>query len=161
ARVLDSQSGVDPFSLVVAYQRVLVGAAAYDPVSGLALFPLPAQAPRIKAGKSSAGMEAWDNQEPKNVASIGSNPLPNTTLRPSRLTAVSGPAASWLVPSAGACVRGVARLGVTASSTAAVRSVTFFDGEKVIKRVTKGPGSLYVADWHPGKAGKGPRTLRA
>src|SRR5262249_15227816 len=71
ARVLDTQSGIDPFSLVIAYHQVLVGAAAYDPASGLALFPLPAQAPVIKPGKTKAVMEASDNQEAKNVASIG------------------------------------------------------------------------------------------
>jgi minor extracellular serine protease Vpr len=161
ARVLDSQSGIDPFSLVVAYKRVLVGAAAYDPVSGLALFPLPLQAPRITRGKMTVGMEAWDNQEAKNVASIGNNPLPNTTFRTFVLRAVSGPAVSWLIPSAGACVKGVVRLGVTASSTARVRSVTFFDGKKRIKKVIKGPASLYVANWGTGTADKGRHTLRA
>jgi subtilisin family serine protease len=161
ARVLDSQSGIDPFSLVVAYNRVLVGAAAFDPISGLALFPLPAQAPVIKPGKTKAAMQAADNQEAKNVASIGNNPLPNTTFRTFTITGVNGPAVSWLIPTAGSCVKGVVRLGVTASSTASVRSVSFFDGTKLIKKVTRGPGSLYVADWGTGKVQTGRHVLRA
>jgi hypothetical protein len=161
ARVLDKQSGIDPLSLVIAYNRVLVGAAAYDPIAGLALFPLPSQAPRIKVGKTDAAMEASDNQETKNVASIGSNVLPNTSFRSFTIRAVNGPAVSWLVPSAGACVKGVVRLGVTATSTAPVRSVRFFDGDSLIRKVTRGPGSLYVADWRTAGKPRGRHTLRA
>jgi minor extracellular serine protease Vpr len=161
ARVLDSQSGIDPLSLVIAYNRVLVGAAAYDPIAGLALFPLPAQAPRIKVGKTDAAMEASDNQETKNVASIGNNVLPNTTFRTFTIHAVNGPAVSWLVPVAGSCVKGAVRLGVTATSTAPVRSVSFFDGDSLIKRVTRGPASLYVADWRTAGKPMGRHMLRA
>ena len=50
-QTLDRGAGVDPFSLVLSYGRVLVGAAAYDPFSGVALFPLPAEAPRMRAGR--------------------------------------------------------------------------------------------------------------
>src|SRR5439155_5803799 len=48
ARTVDLQSGVDPLSLTIAYGRVAVGAAAYDPISGIAVFPLPAAAPALK-----------------------------------------------------------------------------------------------------------------
>jgi hypothetical protein len=161
ARVLDRQSGIDPFSLVIAYNRVLVGAAAYDPASGLALFPLPAQAPVIKPGKTNAVMEVSDNQEAKNIASIGNNPMPNTTFRSFAIRAVRGPAVSWLVPPAGVCVKKVVRLGVSATSSAKVSAVRFYDGEKLIKKVTKGPGSLYVADWRTTKVKTGRHTLRA
>jgi subtilisin family serine protease len=161
ARVLDRQSGIDPFSLVIGYQRVLVGAAAYDPISGLALFPLPTQAPRIKAGTTRAIIQAADNQEAKNIASIGSNPLPNTTFRLVTIKGVAGPAVSWLVPDAGVCVRGSVRLGVAATSTAPVESVRFFDGNRPIAKVTKGPASLYVTDWRTTKVEAGRHTLRA
>src|SRR5207247_1136748 len=50
ARVSDRGAGVDPFSLAIGYRRVLLGAAFYDPFSGYALFPLPAEAPRPVAG---------------------------------------------------------------------------------------------------------------
>jgi minor extracellular serine protease Vpr len=161
ARVLDSQSGVDPFSLVIGYRRVLVGAAAYDPLTGLVLFPLPRLAPRIKTGTIRAIIQAADNQEAKNVASIGNNPLPNTAFRAVRITGVNGPAVAWLVPEAGVCVRGRVRLGVAASSTAPVVSVRFFDRKQLIKKVTQGPGGLFVADWRTSKAGTGRHTLRA
>jgi hypothetical protein len=161
ARVLDSQSGVDPLSLVIGYQNVLVGAAAYDPVSGLTLFPIPAQAPRVKAGKNVGVVEASDNQEAKNIATVGSNILPNTTFRGASITGVNGPAVSWLVPAAGNCAKGVVRLGVAASSTVTLRSVRFFDGKKLIKKVTRGPAGLYVADWRTARAGTGRHTLRA
>ena len=50
-RVLDRGSGVDPYSLTIGYGRALVGAAAYDPATGVALFPLPAEAPRLRVGR--------------------------------------------------------------------------------------------------------------
>jgi hypothetical protein len=106
-------------------------------------------------------MEASDNQEAKNVASIGNNPMPNTTFRSFAIRAVQGPAVSWLVPPAGVCVKKVVRLGVSATSTARVSSVRFYDGEKLIKKVTKGPGSLYVADWRTTKVKTSRHTLRA
>ena len=53
-RVLDGDSGIDPFSLVISYQDVLIGAAAYDPVSGIALFPLPNDAPALTEGSARA-----------------------------------------------------------------------------------------------------------
>ena len=50
-RVLDLGAGVDPFSLVIGYGRALIGAAAYDPLTGIAIFPLPREAPALRAGK--------------------------------------------------------------------------------------------------------------
>jgi hypothetical protein len=161
ARILDSQAGVDPFSLVVGYQRVLVGAAAYDPISGLVLFPLPRAAPRLKSGKILGLLVASDNQETKNVVTAGRDITPNTTYRAVRISGVNGPAATWLVPDDGACVRGLVRLGVAASSTAPIASVRFLDGKIPIKTVTQGPGGLYVTDWQTRKAEAGRHTLRA
>ena len=48
-------SGADPLSILVAYGNVLVGASSYDPVSGLALVPIPADAPleRGRNGRNS------------------------------------------------------------------------------------------------------------
>ena len=50
-RSLDTQSGVDPLSLTIGYKGVLVGAASYDPISGIAVFPLPTSAPTLKTGQ--------------------------------------------------------------------------------------------------------------
>ena len=41
-------------TLVIAYRNVLVGAALYDPDSGVAIFPLPPAAARIPAGTTRA-----------------------------------------------------------------------------------------------------------
>ena len=55
-RVIDgpvarSASGVNPLSLTIGYSRTLIGAVAYDPASGLAVFPLPREAPALAAGR--------------------------------------------------------------------------------------------------------------
>ena len=76
--MLDEGAGVDPFSLVIGYGQVLIGAYAYDPVSGIALFPLPTQAPKLKVGKPVLGASAADYQEAKNVDSVGDELMPNT-----------------------------------------------------------------------------------
>ena len=69
ARVVDRQSGLDPFSLVIAYNGVLVGAAAYDPASGLALLPATRAGTGDQAREDESGHgEASDNQEAKNIA---------------------------------------------------------------------------------------------
>ena len=52
AEVTDLGSGVDPLSLVIGYGNALIGASAYDPFSGLALFGLPADAPKLKVGQA-------------------------------------------------------------------------------------------------------------
>jgi len=162
ARVLDSQSGADPLSLVIGYRRVLVGAAAYDPVSGLVLFPLPRQAPTVRAGSMRALLVASDYQEAKNAVTVGSNPLPNTAFRSVAIHGVRGPAVSWLVPRSNPCVTGpLVRLAVAASSTVPLVSVHFFDGAKSIANVTKGPGGLYVTDWGVKAVPLGKHTLRA
>src|SRR5207247_10826953 len=71
----DAQSGADPLSLVFNCNRnVLLGASAYDPSTGLVLFGIPSNAPAIKVGKKKrAVVMASDNQEAKNVNTIGAN----------------------------------------------------------------------------------------
>ncbi len=161
ARVLDKQSGVDPFSLVIGYRKVLVGAAAYDPISGLVLFPLPRQAPAVKAGSTQAILVASDYQEAKNVVTVGRNIMPNTRFRAVAIRGVRGPAVSWLVPETGTCLTGRVRLAVAATSTSPLVSVRFFDGNSSIANVTKGPGGLYVTDWSAKAVPLGKHTLRA
>src|SRR5207302_10987050 len=114
-------SGVDPLSLVIAYRGILVGAVAYDPGSGVAVFPLPREARTIPAGRTRAVLSASDFQEAKNVNSVGDDILPNTTFRPVRITGVSGPALTWVAPAENQCLRETAALVVVASSTKRVR----------------------------------------
>jgi subtilisin family serine protease len=161
ARVLDASSGVDPLSLVIGYKRVLVGAAAYDPISGLALFPLPAAAPKL-TGRTAAMLEASDNQETKNVNTSGSEIMPNTTFKAVHIAAAARPAVSWLEPDPSAgCVKGTVRLIVAASSPRRIVSVRFFDGRRRLATVRTGEAGLYFTDWKTKKAKRGAHTLHA
>ncbi len=160
-RTLDAGSGVDPLSLAVGYKNITVGAAAYDPGSGLAVFPLPAGAPKLTAGTLKPIIESGDFEETKNVNTVGDNIMPNTTFKQVKIKVVSGPAVSWLAPASAVCVSGLERLVVAGSSTAAIRSVAFFDGAKKIAVKTKGSAGLYAADWPAKGRAKGKHTLRA
>jgi minor extracellular serine protease Vpr len=163
ARVLDGiigpGSGVDPVSLVLGYQGVLVGAAFYDPFSGLAIFPLPDAAPALRAGRTQAILAASDNQEAKNVNTGGEDVLPNTAFRSARLRVVAGPTATWLAPEANECLPRRAQLTVVAGSPARIRSVSFFDRGRRVAAVRRGVAGLYTATWRP--RGKGQHRLRA
>jgi hypothetical protein len=162
-RVLDAVagSGVDPLSLVIGYQRVLVGAAAYDPASGLALFPLPTQAPALTGG-TAATIQASDYQETKNVNTSGSDIMPNTAFKAARIAVAARPAVNWLAPDpTGACVKGTARLVVAASSPRRIVSVRFLDGKRRVATVRKGVAGLFAASWKTGKTKRGTHTLQA
>src|SRR5215211_7281454 len=160
ARVVDPGrgSGIDPFSLVVSYSGTLIGAAAYDPGSHLAVFPLPAGVPLIRRGKTATTWIAADFQEAKNLDTPAI--LPNTRYRRGTIRGVNGPAVTWLTPGPGACVRKGTRLLVLASSTARIRSVRFLDEQRTVAVDRSGPANIYVVRW---KAGSPHRThvLRA
>ena len=167
ARVLDypspgSDSGVDPTSLTISYQRALVGASAYDPVTGYALFGLPAAAPRIPVGRTNATILAADFQESKNGSTPGGSILPNTTVTAVRLQGVAGPTITWLTPERTECVdRRSQRLLVAAASDKRVRSIRFFDGSKRISRVAGSASPLYGSAWPTARATRGRHTLTA
>jgi minor extracellular serine protease Vpr len=161
ARVLDSQSGVDPLSLVIGYRRALVGAALYDPFSGLAVFPLPGAAPRIPTGTTRLQLEASDFQEAKNIETISKKLMPNTAFKSVTLHAVSGPAVTWLAPASGACAPKNAGLVVAASSNAAVRSVRFTADGRRIAVARHGAADLFTATWHSASAKRGRHVLIA
>ncbi|MGB2954297.1 MAG: S8 family serine peptidase [Gaiellaceae bacterium] len=161
AIVTDSGSGVDPLSLVIAYRNILLGAALYDPFSGLALFPIPSQAPTIPSGKTSAVVVAADFQEAKNVDQVGANILPNTTFRTLKFRGVAGATVSWLLPRLHACVARSQTLAVSASAPRRITGVRFLDGRKRIAFARRGAAGLYVAAWSTGKATPGRHVLRA
>jgi hypothetical protein len=161
ARVTDAGSGVDPLSLVIAYRGVLVGAVLYDPDSGTAIFPLPSEAPRIPAGHTNAVLRASDFQEAKNVTSAGNEVLPNTAFRRVAITAVRGPAVTWVVPKPNQCVGARAGLLVVASSTRRISSVRFFADGKQIALDRKGATDVFGATWRTRGAGGGEHELRA
>jgi minor extracellular serine protease Vpr len=160
-RIRDAGSGVNPFSLLLAYRRVLVLASAYDPFSGLAVFALPGNAPRLPPGRTSAIFAASDHQEAKNLSTFGRDVMPNTTFRNARIRAVRGTVATWLEPERGSCIRGRASLLVLASSTRQVVSVRFLDGSRPIAVDRSGIAGLYQTIWAPGKARRGRHVLRA
>ncbi len=149
ARTIDLQSGVDPLSLVVAYGNVQVGAAAYDPISGYALFPLPDAAPALKVGTTTAILVSGDFQEDKNVDQAGdiSSILPNTAFVAQKLKIVNGPTVSWLFPEINACLAEKPHLLAVAGSTKKVTSVRFTIDDRPIATVTKGDAGLYAHDW--------------
>lgn len=160
-RVLDDGAGVDPYSLVIGYGQALVGAAAYDAATGVAIFPLPAQAPVLRAGRRQLTASAADFQESKNVDSVGDALLPNTAFAAGPVRVVNGPTVTWLLPEISECVPARAGLTVLAGSTAAVRSVRFFDGRRLLATVRRGSAGLFSATWRRGTAAKGRHTLRA
>jgi hypothetical protein len=159
-RTTDAGAGIDPFSIVFNYGRVLIGAAAFDPFSGLAFLPLPPAAPALAAGKQATIGLASDYQETKNLDQASTNPLPNTTFRQTRLTVVTRPTVTWLVPDTNACALPTTQLLVTAGSTKKLTAVAFFDGARRIAVVKKGLVGLYSANWKTGKAAKGKHVLR-
>ncbi len=160
-RVLDNGAGVDPYSLVIGYGRTLVGASAYDPASGIALFGLPPQAPALKAGRPVLGASAADFQEAKNVDSVGDELLPNTAFAAGPFRVVNRPVVTWLAPEVRQCAARNEPLAVLASSPVAIRSVRFVDAGRTIATVRRGPGGLFSAAWRNGGAAKGRHQLRA
>ena len=159
--IFEPGAGVDPFSLVVSYGNVLIGAAAYDAASGIALYPLPSGAPALRAGKRPILAVASDFQESKNLDTSGADIMPNTAFADGSLQVVNGPAATWLTPEARDCAPARTDLLVLASSTARIRSVRFFDGKRPIATDTSGPVDLFSGVWRTGAAAKGTHTLRA
>ena len=131
------------------------------PASGVALFPLPSDAPQLRAGRRVLSASAADFQEAKNVDSVGDELLPNTAFAEGPIRVVNGPAVTWVVPETNECAAARTPLVALASSTAAVRSVRFFLGRTLVATVRRGPAGLYTATWRRGTAAKGKHTLRA
>ncbi|HWG54881.1 MAG TPA: S8 family serine peptidase [Gaiellaceae bacterium] len=160
-RVFDGGAGVDPYSLVIGYGRVLVAASAYDPYSGIAVFVLPSDAPRLRAGEPVLEASAADFQEAKNVDSVGDELLPNTAYARGRIDVVNGPTVTWLAPERRECAARRTTLTVVAGSTTRIRSVRFLAGSKLVATVRRGPGGIYSATWRPAGTSKGTKLLRA
>ena len=159
ARTLDTQSGVDPFSLVLSYRNVLIAPVAYDPLSGLAIFPLPRAAPELHRGRHVVVLASSDFQEAKNIDTPGSRLMPNTRTIGSRLNVVDGPAVSWLEPSSGTCVRQGDELLVTAGAPAGIERVQFrLDGHRIAD-AKRGPVQLWSGKLR--KPGQGRHVLAA
>jgi len=160
-RITDSQSGPDPYSVVIGYGNSLVGVAAFDPKTGTAVIPIPSAAEALDAGRPKLLMLASDNQESKNVNTIGPNALPNTTIKTTSITVVNGPAITWIAPQASVCAAKKERLVVVASDTAKISSVTFTEDTHKIATVKSGVAGLYAANWKTAGLKKGGHVLAA
>jgi minor extracellular serine protease Vpr len=162
-RATDRGAGVDPVSLVISYGNSLVGASAYDPDTGIAVFALPAAAQRLSVGRTSALLIASDYQEAKNVATLpGPDTMPNTAFRRTRIAVVDGPTLALLTPLASRCVAGSQRLLAVGSSTRRLRSVTFYDGDRRIASQRRQTAGVFSTTWRTGRLAKGSRhELRA
>ena len=148
-------------SLVLNYNRVLIGASGYDPSSGLIIFGIPKAAPAFKVGKTDTVLEASDYQEAKNINTVGNDIYPNTAFRETKLTVVNGPTVTWVAPPPSVCALKTDQLAVVAASTKAVRSVTFTDGKRRIAVDKKGPDGIFSVPWKTAKLKKGVHTLHA
>ena len=159
AQAVDLGSGVDPLSLVLNYNKALVGASAYDPTTGLIIFGIPTAAPKFKAGKTSAIVAVSDYQESKNINTVGNDLLPNTTFLGSKITAVNGPTVTWIEPPAHVCALTTDQLVVVGGSNKKVTGVVFKDGGKRIGADTSGPNGVYSVDWKTASLKKGVHHL--
>ena len=165
ARVVDDfpspGAGVDPLSLAIAYRGVLVGAAVYDPSSGLAIFPLSAAAPRDPARTDARhdrrlGLPGGEEREHERREHHAEHEL-------RRCPAAGGERADdpVAVPGAPRVRDGQTRLVVVAGSTRPIRSVRFLDGRRPVATVRRGAGGLYGATWRTAGARAGRHVLRA
>ncbi len=144
-RTLDSQSGVDPYSLTIGYAGILVAAAAYDPVSGLAVFPLPVQVPALKLGTVRMQMLSSDYEEAKNIETVGPSIMPNTRFDLVKMHVVAGVAVDWLAPATRVCLAPKERFVVAASAPRHVGTVRFAIDGKRVAVVRKGEQGLWGA----------------
>jgi minor extracellular serine protease Vpr len=161
ARVTDAKAGVDPLSLVIGYRGVQVGAALYEPSSGLAVFPLPNEARPIPVGRTRMLISASDFQETKNVNTASDEIMPNTSFTPATVFGARGPAVTWVTPSRAACVPRNANLGVVASSDRKVASVRFLVDGKQVGLDRSGSADVFAATWRTQSASRGRHVLTA
>jgi subtilisin family serine protease len=161
ARVTDAQAGIDPLSLLLEYKDGLIRALTFDPTTGIAVFAVPKESPKLEAGPEFMKVIASDFQETKNVNTSPENLMPNTAFAGIRIEALEKPAVTWLIPTKGACVPQRARLQIVASSPAPISSVGFFDGTRQIARVKRNVAGVYQATWRAGSARRGTHTLTA
>jgi len=160
ALVRDSQSGVDPSSLTIGYQGVLVGASSYDPSTGVAVFVLPASAPALVGRALDLRLVASDFQEAKNIDTVGPSLMPNTRSAKVRLHVVEGTVVEWVLPAPEACLDRKPELAVAVSSTRAVTGVRFtLDGRQIA--VAQHAHGLWLAQPSLGKTAAGRHTLVA
>ena len=160
ARVRDARSGVDPLSLLLLGTAFQVGATAFDPATGIAVFSIPRDQRPLQPGPNFMRVFASDFQETKNISTEGVNPMPNSRFLGIRMEVVNRPTVTWILPNENACLPRRTKLQVVAGSTATVSSVGFFDGNRQIGRVRKNRAGIYELNWRP-RGRRGPHVLTA
>ncbi|MBV8256431.1 MAG: S8 family serine peptidase [Actinobacteria bacterium] len=140
-KTLDSQSGVDPYTVQVSYLGETVGIGAYDPVTGIATVPLPEGMPALRKGVLHLHLVSSDYQESKNVETTGNDIKPNTRTANVPIRILAGPAVDWL--SCGS------HLFVAASSPREIASVRFLLDGKPLATARKVGAGLWAAPWRP------------
>jgi len=165
AKITDAKSGVDPHSLQLFFgpsqRRSSVGAAEFDPATGIAVFSIPRTALPLEAGTQFMQVVASDYQEAKNINTESDSPLPNTRFAGLRAEAVPRPTVTWVTPEKGKCLAARQKLLVVANDNVQISSVGFFDGERQIGRVQKNTAGLYEMTWRTSGRRKGPHVLTA
>ena len=160
----DSQSGVDPLSLVIGYKGgVLLGASAYDPGHGHRHLPAPAAGAPPLGGEEAEGaiMVASDFQETKNVNTIGANIMPNTRFK--HVTVSVGRGADGHVDRPAERNECAARRPSTSPSSRARRALRRRRSrrQKKSRRAEAGRCGPRSTDWNVEARGKGKHSLRA
>jgi subtilisin family serine protease len=159
-RTRDSQSGVDPSSLTIGYQGVLIGASFYDPTSGVAVFPIPNNAPAFVGKTLELRLVASDYQEAKNIDTVGPVLMPNTRSTKVRLRIVKGTVVNWILPTTGACLAKQQELAAAVSSTGTVKGVRFLlDGRQIA--VAQRSNGVWAARTSTSKTAARKHTLAA
>jgi len=165
ARVADAKSGVDPLSLLLIFgpadRAQQIGAASFDPETGIATFSIPREVNPLAAGPEFMRIVASDFQEAKNINTESDSPMPNTRFQGVRTDVVNRPTVTWITPNEGKCLAARQRLLVVANDNVQISSVGFFDGKRQIGRVRKNVAGLYELTWRTTGKRKGAHTLTA
>ncbi len=165
AKITDAKSGVDPHALQLYFgpstRRASVGAALFDPATGIAAFAIPRTTLPLETGTQFMQVVASDYQEAKNINTESDSPLPNTRFAGLRAEAVARPTITWVTPEKGRCVAAKQKLLVVANDNVQISSVGFFDGERQIGRVQKNVAGLYEMTWRTNGKRKGAHALTA
>ena len=162
AQAVDARRGRRPALARPQLRKALIGASAYDPFSGLALFGLPSQAPKLQArARRRAIIAASDYQEAKNIDTVGTDLYPNTAFKLNKLKVVERPAVTWIEPPANACAIKNDRLVVVAGSTTKITKVQFSRRHAPGRHDEERARRHLLRPWSTGELEKGKHTMTA
>ena len=132
---------------------------AYDPVSGIAVFPLPREAPMLGAGRGTDRSLVSDLQESKNLNTSGADIMPNTNFSSFPLRVVRRPTATRIRRKRASVCPG-RRLSRSSRARPRGSQRVVLRGKRLATDRTS-PGDLYSGTWKVGGLRKGRHKLRA